>query len=167
MAIQCAMLAPGRDREGPCWGFRASARPKESPWTEVTPPLPSGDCRNWRSRTEEKVLSSSRYLAVTWHRNLGCTEGQKKREERPWGVSSRLRIPSLGNLPFGQPQEKTSIYVDDKLLYISNWVPNNTGIVSAKKIIITTILMYHTTSAKPSLLGNLKPRPLLSLLPAY
>lgn len=36
-----------------------------------TPPLPMGAYRNGRSRKAEKILSSPRYLAVTWHRSKG------------------------------------------------------------------------------------------------
>lgn len=59
-------------------------------WTEVsaeaTPPLPSGAYRNRRSKKAEKILSSTRYLPVTWHHHAGCRKGGKKSEGRPFKV---------------------------------------------------------------------------------
>lgn len=57
---------------------RVSEQPNKSPRPEVTlppPPAPSGDDGNRRCNTEEKGLSSSRYLAVTWHRSPGLCRG--------------------------------------------------------------------------------------------
>lgn len=47
-----------------------------SPMSSVaTPPLPLGGYRNRRSKTGEKSLSSTRYLAVTWHHSTGRKKG--------------------------------------------------------------------------------------------
>lgn len=47
----------------------------------ATPPLPLGAYRNRRFKIGEKILSSTRYLAVTWHQNQNRV--QEGREERP------------------------------------------------------------------------------------
>lgn len=49
-------------------------------WSHPTPPL--GVSKNRRSTTVEKILSSTRYLAVTWHRQTGAQRGREERSKQ-------------------------------------------------------------------------------------
>lgn len=67
----------------------------------ATPPLPLGAYRNWRSKTTEKILSSTRYLAVTWHHRTGCMDRGKKGHSTARAIWSRKNRNADTNTCFG------------------------------------------------------------------
>lgn len=97
----------------------------------VSPPLPPGADRNRRSKTAEKILSSSRYLAVTQHHG---TESKKVGEKghskvrailgRPkqnaekdtcfgfWETVSALKKKLIGNHFWRNMFTNTNVWVD-------------------------------------------------------
>lgn len=78
-----------RCRKSPIPGQHSGAKRGQMRVVRPVPPIPLGAYRNRRSKTAKKILSSTRYLPVTWHHSARVHRGREEWPQQSEPIQSR------------------------------------------------------------------------------